>query len=166
MKRTTLFFDAPISSETVNDLIYLFKNNKRPIDLFISTPGGEMAAARVLINHINKNMDDINIYLTGTICSAGTFFLTDCTKPVFVTEDLLFLLFHTIDMPQETMTRKEDISSKELKKQLDIDNKVLAEKYQKLGLTDKEIKSFFKGEEVVLYRKDFHRLNIEQVNLF
>ena len=160
MKRTTLFFDAPISSETVNDLIYLFKNNKRPIDLFVSTPGGEMAAAKVLIHHINNNMDDINIYLTGTICSAGTFFLTDCTKPVFVTDDLLFLLFHTVDMPQETMTRKEDISSKELKKQLDEDNKVLADKYIKLGLNDKEIKRFHKGEEVVIYRKDFDRLNI------
>lgn len=160
MNRQTLFFDDQIDSESVNALIYLMKNNKRPIDLFFSTVGGSISAMDALIHHINNNMTDIRIYLTGVVASAGTFMLIKCNKPVTITDNLLFFLFHTIDMSVETMTRKEDVSSKELKKQLDIANKVLAEKYSKLGLTDKEIKSFLKGEEVVLYYKDIDRLTL------
>ena len=162
MKRTTLFFEDVLDAESVNALIYLISKSKKPVDLFISTQGGSLSAAKVLLHHINNNVEDINIYLTGYVASAGTFFLTDCTKPVYITPDLIFLLFHTIDMPQETMTRKEDVSSKEMKKQLDADNKVLLEKYRELGLNEKELKSFLKGEEVVLYRKDFDRLKAKK----
>lgn len=160
MNRETVLFEDVFDNESVNLLIYNLKRNKRPIDLFLSTPGGSVAAAKALIHHINNNMTDINIYLTGFVASAGTFFLTDCTKPIYLTEDLIFLLFHTVDMPKETMTRKEDVSSKELKKQLDAQNKELADKYKALGLNDKELKNFLKGEEVVLYQKDFSRLKL------
>ena len=47
------------------------------------------------------------------------------------------------------------------KKNLIVSYKPL-EKFKKLGLSSKEIKEYLKGEDVVLYKKDFNRLKVNR----
>ena len=156
--RYVYYFNNEINTETVNELIGIL-SAVPSVDLFMTTPGGEMPAASVLMHFIN-NHPDINIYLTGYIASAGTFFLTDCVKPVYLTESLDWMLFHMGDREFGGRFRKEHINADILYEQLKDKNKEQAEKYKKLGLTTKEIKDYMKGEDVILYKKDFKRLKV------
>ena len=58
--------------------------------------------------------------------------------------------------------RKRDINENILYEQLKVVNEKYADKFKKIGLNSKEIKEFGKGEDVVLYRKDFGRLKVLQ----
>lgn len=116
---------------------------------------------RALIHFIN-NHPDIKIYLTAYVASAGTFLLTDCTSEIYLTEDLEWMLFHMGDREFGGRFRKEHINADILYEQLKDKNKEQAEKYKKLGLTTKEIKEYLKGEDVILYKKDFKRLKVSQ----
>lgn len=154
--RYVYHFDDEINSETVQGLIDILSGYSN-IDLFITTPGGEASAMRVLIHFIN-NHPDINIYMTGYIASAGTFLFIECNKPINLCEDLDWILFHMGDRVAENQFRKSSLNHNILKDQLQEENNKWADSFLKLGLTKKEIKAFLEGDDVVLYRKDFNRL--------
>lgn len=154
------YFNDEITSETVQELIDVLVAVPS-VDLFITTPGGEMPAANVLIHFVNSH-PDIRVYLSSYIASAGTFFLTDCNKEVILTEDLDLILFHMGDRPVEGQFRKRKIDDKILFEQLKEINEKYADKFKRLGLTSREIKQFLDGDDVILYRKDFNRLKIQK----
>lgn len=157
-QRHTLIFNDIITTDTVNELINELSNFTL-VDIFFSTEGGEMSAMNALIQYLNKRKDDFKIILTDEICSAGTFILTDFEGEIEISKGLDFILFHLIDRVMYTK-RVVEISKLQLAKQLKTMNEVLANKYIKLGLNTKEIKRFNSGRDVVLYQKDFHRLNL------
>lgn len=156
--RYVCHFDNEITPETVQELIEKL-NMYSNIDLFITTPGGELPAMRVLIHFIN-NHPDINIYMTGYIASAGTFLFLECNKPIMLCEDLDWILFHLGDRMVEGQFRKTTLNYEILKEQLQETNNKTAEGFLKLGLNKKEIKDFLSGDDVVLYKKDFNRLRL------
>lgn len=158
--RYTYLFENEINPETVQNLIDTLVGVPSA-DLFFCTVGGELPAMKALIHFIN-NHPDIVIYVTGYLASAGTFLLTDCNKEIYLTEDLDFILFHQADRPVEGQFRKRKIDEKILYLQTEEVNKQLADKYKRLGLNSKEIKEYFKGEDVILYRKDFSRLKVNR----
>lgn len=160
--RYTYLFEDEITKESVNELIGILASVPS-VDLYFSTIGGEMSAMDTLIHFINNHFD-INIYLTNSICSAGTFILTDCTKPIYITESLFYMLFHMGDMDFGGKFRKRTIKEDILFEQLKELNNSYADKFKKLGLNAKEIKAFLNGEGVVLYRKDFKRLKLNKNN--
>ena len=155
------YFDNEFTVETVQELIGVLAAVPS-VDLFISTPGGELPAAKVLMHFVN-NHHDIKIFLTGYIASAGTFFLVDCDKEVVLTEELDWILFHQGDREFGGRFRKNSIDRDVLYEQTKVTNEKFVEKFKRLGLTSKEIKLFMAGEDVILYRKDFSRLKIAQV---
>lgn len=154
------FFNDEISPESVQGLINEL-NNYNEIDLFFATNGGDRCAIEVLIHYLNSRKEEITIYLTGEICSAGTYLLTDFQGELKISENLDFILFHLIDRYM-SVSKKGEISKIELKKQLKELNVKDTNKFKKLGLTDKEIKRYTAGYDIILYQKDFHRLNINQ----
>lgn len=158
--RYTCIFNEEINSETVQALIDNLIMYPA-VDLFLSTPGGEASSMKALIHFIN-NHNDVNIYMTTYIASAGTFLLIDCDKPVYLCDDLDFILFHMGDRSVEGQFRKRKIDEKELYNQLKETNEEYAKKFARLGLNKKEIKSYLDGDDVILYRKDFPRLKINQ----
>ena len=155
------YFDNDFTVETVQELIGVL-SAVPSVDLFITTPGGELPAYRVLMHFIN-NHPDIKIFLTGYIASAGTFFLVDCDKEVVLAEDLDWILFHQGDREFGGKFRSNKIDMDILYEQTKTTNDKFAEKFKRLGLTSKELKLFMAGEDVILYRKDFGRLKIAQV---
>lgn len=159
-QRHTIIFNDTIKTDTVNDFINELSNFTL-VDIFFSTEGGEMSAMNALLQYLNKRKDDFKIILTDEICSAGTFILTDFEGEIEISRGLDFILFHLIDRIMYTK-RVGEISKIQLAKQLKDLNQELAEKYSKLGLSSKEISRFKSGRDVILYRKDFHRLNINK----
>lgn len=155
-----LFYDE-INVETVQNLIDDL-NKYVIIDLFFSTHGGMTSAMDALIHYLNGRKNDIRIYLTSNVASAGTFILTDFEGEVFIAKDLDYLIMHTVDRPTYN-NRKGFLNKAELQKHIEEANENLALKYEKLGLTKKEIKRFKAGEDVVLYRDDFKRLNVKML---
>lgn len=156
--RYTYYFQDCITVDTVQELIDILVQVES-IDLFFTTEGGELAAMKALLHAIEQH-PDVNIYLTGYIASAGTFLLTDCTKPVYLTEDLDWILFHQGDRAVEGEFRKNTLDRNILYEQLKETNLDWSNKFKKLGLSTKEIKRFNEGDDVVLYKKDFHRLKV------
>lgn len=158
--RYVYHFDKPIEWESVQELIDILTQHEK-IDLFFTTEGGEIAEVKVLIHYLNSRKDDIDIYLTDVIMSAGTFLLTDYEGKIILTDSLDCILFHKTD--RQVYTRRQQlVSIPVLLEQLDEDNEVMAQKFLKLGLTKAEIKEYKEGKDVVLYRKDFKRLKINQ----
>lgn len=158
MPRHTLIFDEEIDIETVQGLINEMANH-RQIDLFFATNGGSLTAMDALIHYLNVRKDDIVIYLTDEICSAGTFLLTDFEGCVKLARGLDFILFHLGDRLTYA-NRKGSINTKELLKQLKDTNEEMLAKFEALGLTKAELKKIKAGHDVIIYKKDFHRLHI------
>jgi ATP-dependent protease ClpP protease subunit len=159
-KRYVYHFDNPIDWESVQELIDILAQHEK-IDLFFTTEGGEIAEVRVLIHYLNTRKDDIDIYLTDVIMSAGAFLLTDFEGKIIITDSLDCILFHKTD--RQVYTRRQQfVSIPILLEQLDKDNDLMAKKFLDLGLTKSEIKDYKEGKDVVLYRKDFNRLKINK----
>ncbi len=156
--RHTQFFTNEINDETVQSLIGEL-NNYLVVDLYIASPGGTVSAANALIRYLNNRSGEIDIYLIDGIASAATFVLTDYYGNIFITDDLDYMMMHKIDRLMYTV-RKDYLDNKQLEKQLKRKNKILLNKYIALGFTDKEIKRFKAGKDVILYQKDFGRLNL------
>lgn len=159
-QRYTYYFSDNINEETVQNLIDKL-HGCPAIDLYFSTEGGYVSSMKVLVHFLNS-CKDLNIYLTHFVASAGTFLLTDCIHPIILTEDLDFILFHMLDAPVENQFRKHPVDFKITHEQLRELNNNWANKYKKLGLNKKEITEFLKGNDVVLYRKDFEKLNLNK----
>ena len=154
------FFENDIDSETVQDLIDKI-DDKEKIKLYFTTHGGYTPWAEFLRDYLNSRKDDIEIIFTNFVASCGTMLLVGFEGKVTFSDELDTLLFHKIDR-ELYHQRKQTKDPKELRKMDKEYNKNLSEKFRKLGLNDKEIKKFNKGEDVVLYKKDFHRLNINK----
>lgn len=153
-------FNDEITHESVQELIGIL-TAVPSVDLFITTPGGSETSIKVLLHFVNQH-PDIKIYLTEYIASAGTFFLTECDKEVYLTDELDWILFHHADRNYGGRFRKATLNAEILYQQDKEGNQKYLEKYKRLGLSSKEIKDIDKGEDVILYKKDFHRLKINR----
>lgn len=160
-QRYIYHFENEIDSETVQDLIDRLSEHSS-IDLFFTTVGGSAHAMRILLHFIN-NHPDIKIYLTGYIASAGTFLFFECNKEIILCEDLDWILFHLGDRQIEGSFRKTTLDYTILTEQLKEQNDKWVSKYKEIGLNPKEIKRIVEGDDVVLYRKDFSRLKINNL---
>lgn len=159
--RHTQIFDEEIDSETIQKLINDL-NNYTQIDLWFSTPGGSLSAMNAFTHYLNSRKDDITIYLYGGLASAGTFVITDFEGEVIITDDLDYILFHVADRMIYSRRKDKGLNMAELGRQLDVINDKRCSKYRTLGLTELELAKYNKGKDVILYRKDFHRLNINR----
>lgn len=152
------FFDAPINIEEVNNLVEKLEG-KEDIVLYFSTEGGNLDPMRFLIRFLNSLGDSIEIVLTDELCSAGTMLLTDYTGRL-THNGLDFILFHKWDRLVHNLRKSSIVSEDILNKQDEGENKIFAKKLKKLGLTKKQLKRFNKGKDVILYKDQFHLINL------
>jgi ATP-dependent protease ClpP protease subunit len=160
LPRHTCIFSDNIDSETVQSLIDTLSVHDK-IDLFFTTSGGETFAMEALIHYLNARKKDIEVYLTDVVASCGAFILVDFQGKIHLSESLECVLFHVADRMLYTQ-RKNDLEIKALKEQVKEYNTLYAEKFKSLGFTAKEIIQYKQGKDVILYRKDFHRLILPQ----
>lgn len=156
--RYTYHFDNTIGVEEVRELISVLSLYDK-IDLFITTEGGEIVSTEVLIHYLNKRKEDIVLYFTDYIMSAGVLLITEFEGEKVLTESLDCIMAHTIDR-MVYLNRKQMIPVEALQKQLLEYNNKIAKKLAKLGFNKQEVKDYSAGKDVVLLRKDFKRLKI------
>lgn len=156
--RYTYHFDNILKVEEVREAIEVLSQHEK-IDLFITTEGGETVSAQVLLHYLNQRKDDIVLYFTDYLMSAGVLLLMDFKGKKIITDNLDYIMTHKIDR-MVYMNREQLIPNTVLQEQLEETNKAVAKKLAKLGLTKQEIKDYNSGKDVVLLRKDFNRLKI------
>lgn len=152
------FFNEGINAETVNSLIDKLEG-KEEIVLYFGTDGGDCDPMRCLIKFFNSLGDNIEIVLTDALMSAGTMLLTDY-KGRLTHDGLDFILFHKWDRLVHNLRKSSIVSEEVLNRQDDQNNKKFAKKLKKLGLTKKQVRKYKAGKDVVLYKKDFHLINL------
>lgn len=152
------YFNKAIDEETVNELMDKLQGQE-DIKLYFGTEGGSIDPMRCLISFFNSLGDNIEITLTDSLISAGTMILTDY-KGKLTTDGLDFILFHKWDRLSYRLRTDSTVSDEKLSQQDEQNNKIFAKKLKKLGLTKKQIKKYNKGKDVVLYKKQFHLINL------
>ena len=154
----THFFDNKINKDNVNELIDRLYD-KDEIELFFSTQGGQTPSMKVLLHFLNSRHEKIKVIITDSLASAGTLLLTDF-KGKIEFRDLDFILFHVFDRERYPIRKTWGDFNDIIQKQDYEGNLKLAKKFRKLGLTKKEIKQFLRGQDVILYKDRFKKLNI------
>lgn len=156
---TAHYFDEPINTETVNNLVDKLQELKGSVNLYFSTEGGYKTNMIFLVDYLNSRKDDITITLTDIVASAGTMILTDFNGKIKLGASLDYILFHCFDRETYNIRNYEVISTKILIQQDIESNKIFAKKLKDRNiLTSQQIKKVLKGKDVVLYRKDFNQL--------
>jgi hypothetical protein len=152
------YFNEDITAETINNLVEKLQAVEGKIELWFSTSGGDTSVMAFLISFLNSRKDDITVVLTNKIYSAGTHILIDFKGKTKI-EDLEVVLFHIAD--RETYRFRKDsyiTNQKILSKQDEEYNIKFAEKIKKRGLlTDKQLKNFLNGKDIVLYQDSFSK---------
>jgi hypothetical protein len=153
-------FNEEITEESVNSLVEKLNSAEKDekINLWFATNGGESSSMGFLVNYFNSIKDKLTITLTDRILSAGTSILTDFNgKVVLDLDDLDVILFHVAD--RESYRFRKDSTfhdAKILSKQDKEYNLNFAEKIKKKNLlTEKQLKQFLKGRDVVVYKEQF-----------
>lgn len=152
------YFNKGIDDETVNELMDKLQGQEN-IKLYFGTEGGAIDPMRCLISFFNSLGDNIHIVLTDSLISAGTMLLTDYTGKL-THDGLDFILFHKWDRLLYPLRKSSIIDELKVSSQDQENNKIFAEKLKKLGLTKKQLKRFNKGKDVILYRDQFHLINL------
>jgi hypothetical protein len=154
------YFDDDININSVNGLVEKLQAVEGKIELWFSTNGGQKDPMVYLISYLNSRREDITITLSNRICSAGTLLLSDFKGDIKIDEGLDFILFHAFDRESYSIRKDWEVLDSILTEQDLEGNKIFAKKLEKRGiLTNKQIKQFFKGKSIVLYRKDFKNLH-------
>ena len=148
------FFSREISVGSVNELISILQNEEK-INLYFSTNGGSPSAMKMLIEFLNSKETEIT--LVDWIMSAGTLLFTEFTGKIKISEELDCIMFHMFDRESYSL-RKGYVNEKKLTKQDFEGNVNFAKKIKKKGLlTDKQIKQYLRGDDVIIYKKEFEK---------
>lgn len=151
----TVLFEDSINIESVQELIERLSVDV-PTDLFFCTEGGVVKDMNALIHHLNK-MEELTVYLTGEVASCGTFLLLTCKHPIKITEDLVAMTFHQIDIMSYNL--RQTSVEKGIVKMCKEDNDQIANSFLTAGiLTPKQVKEFNRGKDVTILRNELKKL--------
>jgi hypothetical protein len=152
------YFNQDITADNINNLVDKLQEIEGKINLYFSTNGGQLDPMTYLISFLNSRKEDITVVIIDRLASAGTLILSDFKGAVKIDKGLDFILFHMFDRESYSL-RKDYISDKTITQQDLHRNKIFAKKLKKKELlTDKQLKQFLEGKDVILYRKDFKKL--------
>ena len=156
------YFDESIEKESVNNLIDRLHGIQGEMTLYFSTSGGITSVMKALTTYLNSRKDEITVILTNRIYSAGTFILLDFKGKIKI-QELDSILFHIAD--RETYNFRKDsysVNHEILIKQDNEYNLKVAKKIKKKGLlTDKQLKDYLKGKDVVVYKEQFSKWKLQ-----
>lgn len=158
-----IFFQDDIDKETVTELIDKLEQYQGQINLYFSTDGGGITPMYFLIDYLNSRKDEITIHLVDELISAGTYLLTDFEGKIIIEDSLDLILFHKADRSVCTLRQNNVVDEKILVQQTEAGNKKQQEKLKLLGLNNKQLKLYSQGKDVVLYKKDFNQLKLNNI---
>ena len=149
------YFNDKINNKTVNNLVDKLQSFEGKVNLWFTTDGGVSDEMDFLIAYLNNRKDDITITLTGIIQSAGTHLLFEFLGDLIMGEGLDCFMFHATDRLVYSVRDSHAIKDIELSKNDKQTNLNSAEKIKNKGLlSDKQIKQFLQGKDLVLYKEE------------
>lgn len=152
------YFDEDINRNSVNSLIDKLETLRGEVNLWFSSEGGHPASMRFLITYLNSRKEEITITLTNRLCSSATLLLTHF-EGVLKKNELDFMLFHVFDRERHPLRKSDWIDSDRIQKQDFERNEKLAKIFrEKKILTEKQIKKFLKGKDILIYRKGVNKI--------
>jgi ATP-dependent protease ClpP protease subunit len=155
------YFNNKINNKTVNSLVDKLQTLEGKINLWFTTDGGNADEMDFLIAYLNSRKNEIIITLTGIIQSAGTHLLFEFLGDLIIGNGLDCFMFHATDRLVYPVRNNSEIQDKELSKndrQLNL-NTAQQIKNKQL-LTNKQIKQFLQGKDIVVYKKEASTWNI------
>jgi hypothetical protein len=153
------YFDDKIEKDQINNLIDKIDVDEE-VHLFFSTDGGYYNVMMYLIDFLNSK-SNITVHLTGVVQSAGCFLLTDYNGKLIIEDSIDYIMFHATDIQRYTIRNNGYINDSILIKQIEDINKNFAKKVKQKGiLTDKQIKQFNKGKDVIVYAKQIKKWDL------
>lgn len=155
------YFNDKINNKTVNNLVDKLQSFEGKVNLWFTTDGGNSDEMDFLIAYLNSKKDDITITLTGIIQSAGTHLLFEFLGDLIMGEGLDCFMFHATDRLVYPVRDSYVIKDVELSKNDKQANLNSAEKIKNKGLlSDKKIKQFLQGKDIVVYKEEAKTWNI------
>ena len=157
------YFNKEITTETVNELVEKLEQFDGKVNLYFSTNGGHSPSMSFLIKYFNSIKDRLTITLTEDVWSAGIYILTDFYGTIKIDLDEMdSFLFHCSDRESFNMRKDSTICNQKILAKQDKEfNSKLAEKIKKKGLlTDKQLKQFLLGHDVIVYKDTFSKWNL------
>ena len=154
------YFNREITTQTVNELVEKLEQYEDDIILYFSTNGGHSPSMSFLISYFNSIKDRLTIVLTEDVWSAGVYILTDFEGNIKIDlNEMDSFLFHVADRESFNMRKDSNISNQKILVKQDKEYNIkLAEKIKNKGLlTEKQIKHFLNGKDVVVYKKQFEK---------
>lgn len=152
------YFENNIEVNNINNLVEKLHSMNGEIILYFSTSGGETSVMNYLIKYLNSRKDEIKIVLTNKIYSAGVYLLLDFKGKLGI-EDLDSILFHAADREIYSYRKDSYFTNKKIIAKQDKEfNLETAKKIKKKELlTNKQLKQFLKGYDVVVYKEQFEK---------
>lgn len=150
------YFSDDISVESINNLVEKLQAVDGKIRLYFSTDGGSPTAMNFLLNFLNSRKEDIVVVMTDRCYSAGADIPVLFEGKIEI-EDLDCVLFHLLDRQKYSFRVDGYTCNPKILAKQDMEyNKIFAEKIKKKGLlTDKQLKQFLLGHDVVVYQEQF-----------
>ena len=158
------YFNDKITTETINELVEKLSQEDGDITLYFGTQGGETASMKFLINYLNSIKDRVKITFVDRVWSAGSFlFLYFEGKMQIDLEETDSILWHIGDRQMYLSAVDRDLEDRNILKKQDKEyNQKIAEKIKEKGfLTDKQIKDFLKGKDVIIYKDTFKKWKLD-----
>lgn len=152
------YFNNAISINNVNELVEKLSQTEGNINLYFSTSGGHSPSMTFLIKYFNSIKDRITITLIEDIWSAGTHILIDFEGKIEICVDEMdSFLFHVADRESYNIRKDSNICNQQILSKQDKEFNInFAEKIKKKGLlTDKQLKQFLNGRDVIVYKEQF-----------
>lgn len=152
-KRITYLFDGSFDSESTKDLIYFLNQNTQPLNLFISTPGGNLYCLHAVIEAIKGYGNDIVIYPVNHCSSCGFFLLLNTKTYIEFVDKSIVSIVHFPRIDSLMDFNKNNIYPKTLfnKKGHEV---IFNEQLKELPLPKKTMNKLLKGEDVELFYED------------
>lgn len=154
------YFNNEITTVTVNELVEKLEQLDGEINLYFSTNGGHSASMKFLIKYFNSIKDRLTITLIEDVWSAGTRILIDFEGKIEICiEEMDSFLFHVADRENYNFRKDSNICNQQILSKQDKEfNIKFAEKIKKKGLlTDKQLKQFLNGRDIIVYKEQFEK---------
>lgn len=151
------YFNNDITVENVNNLVEKLQTMEGKIRLYFSTDGGDPTAMDFLLDFLNSRKEDITIILTDRIYSAGADILVLFEGKIELNEHLDCILFHLLDRQKYAFRTGGYTASPKIMAKQDMEYNIkFAEKIKNKGLlTDKQLKQFLQGKDVIIYKEQY-----------
>lgn len=145
------FLNDSLKKETINEIIAFLNENDGELGIFFDSPGGEQSVAMILNRIFSEQKERITLIASGDLSSAAffVFFMFTGKREIL---DLTVGEWHMSRTDIEMFSNgkiKGEWNKFCRKRVKEYEEKFIKSFNKKIGLSDKEMKDFYNGEDII-----------------